>query len=88
MYKWLEVTEIISLIVFALAIFKGGGYCIIGLIFISLFFGVFYIFSPFMVSLLYWPNHTDEPEKKSPKLGKDEFKIIKNQDDEKEIFSN
>lgn len=85
LYKWLEITEILCVIIFALTIFKSGGYCIIGLIFITLLFGIFYIFSPFMVSLLYWPNSSDDEPKKQTK---DEFKVHKDYDEEKEIFSN
>ncbi len=38
-----------------------------------------------MVSLLYWPNSSDDEPKKQTK---DEFKVHKDYDEEKEIFSN
>ncbi len=87
MFKSLEVVEIISLIIAAIAIFKGGVYCLLGLIFITLIFISFYIFSPFMMRLN--PVNydlTDEPKKVDKK--KSEADKRTGEDTSEEIFSN
>ena len=51
MFKLLGIIQAISLLVFMMVVFLGCGYCLLGLIFITLVFGGFYVFSPFMVNL-------------------------------------
>lgn len=87
MFKSLEVVEIISLIIAAIAIFKGGVYCLLGLIFITLIFISFYIFSPFMMRLN--PVNydlTDEPKKVDKKKSESDKRT--GEDTSEEIFSN
>lgn len=51
MFKLLGLIQILSLVTFAIVIFLSFRYCLLGLIFITLLFGGFYVFSPFMVNL-------------------------------------
>lgn len=85
MFKSLEITEIISLIVFAIVIFQGGGYCLLGLIFITLAFTVFYVLSPFMISLN--PIAYDFEEAKAGDENTESKECI-GEDTSNEIFSN
>ncbi len=50
-FKVLGATELMSLIVFVLVMFLGCKFCLIGLIFIILVFGVFYFLSPLLMLL-------------------------------------
>ena len=50
-YQALGFTESICLVIFELYIFKGGGYCLLGLVAVILLFTGFYVFSPFCVRL-------------------------------------
>ncbi len=50
-FQVLGFIESLCLIIFALCVFKGGGYCLLGLLIVLLIFTGFYIFSPFCVKL-------------------------------------
>ena len=82
LFKTLQIIQLISLIIFVFAVFKGSGFCLLGLIFITFIFGGFYSYAPFMIKL---------------KPGKYDTDVVKNfdsmkedvgQSSEKEIFSN
>lgn len=85
MFKSLEIIEILSLITAALAIFKGGVYCLLGLIFIVLIFISFYILSPFMMRLNPIDYSTTEKKQKIKDIESDKRS---GEDTSEEIFSN
>lgn len=87
MFKSLEIIEIISLIIAAIAIFKGGVYCLLGLIFITLIFISFYIFSPFMMRLNPIDYYSSDKPKKIEKKDIESDKRS-GEDTSEEIFSN
>ena len=81
-YKLLGFTQVISLIIFTLVVFLGCGYCLLGLIFIALIFGLFYAGLPFMMTLKPQINNSEiivHHEKITDSTGEDA---------EKEIYSN
>lgn len=71
-FKVLGATELMSLIVFVLVMFLGCKFCLMGLIFIILVFGVFYFLSPLLMLLrpLKDPGRkkkqTEKPKKDKP----------------------
>lgn len=87
MFKTLEIAEILSLIIAAIAIFQGGGYCLVGLIFITLIFVAFYIFSPFMFMLSPYDFELED-EKGKHKKKNIEVEKQSGEDTNEEIFSN
>lgn len=70
-FKFLVFVEILSLIVFAAAVFLGGRYCFMGAGIITLIFGVFYFFSPFTVKLLKTKSGNSDNDFSDKKSGKD-----------------
>ena len=82
MYKLLGFIQVISLVIFTLVVFLGCGYCLLGLIFITLIFGLFYAGLPFMMTLKPLIDDSEiivHHEKIADSTGEDA---------EKEIFSN
>ena len=82
MFKLLGIVEIIAVIAFVAAVFMGCGYCLIGIIFITLIFGIFYAYTPFMINLRKCRknfNLDENPKKEEDTAG---------ETTEKEIFSN
>ena len=82
MFKLLGIVEIIAVIAFVAAVFMGCGYCLIGIIFITLIFGIFYAYTPFMMNLRkyrknFYPD--ENPKKEENTAG---------ETTEKEIFNN
>ena len=82
LFKTLQIIQIISLVIFIAAVFKGSGFCLLGLVFIVLIFSGFYCYLPFMIKL---------------KLSKDNEEVINQygsvkkttgKSSEEEIFSN
>lgn len=71
-FKVLGATELMSLIVFVLVMFLGCKFCLMGLIFIILVFGVFYFLSPLLMLLRPLKDsgrkkkQTEKPKKEKP----------------------
>lgn len=84
-FKLLGATELMSIIVFVLVMFLGCEFCLIGLAFIVLVFGIFYFFSPLLMLLK--PQKNPVKKKKQPEKPKKESSVT---DDvaKEEIFSN
>lgn len=82
-FKLLGAAELMSLIIFIIVMFLGCKFCLIGLAFIILVFGVFYFLSPLLILLR--PQKNPSPKKKqSEKLPK---KQVANDVSKEEIFS-
>lgn len=88
-FRFLGIIELIAIIVFAVSIFIGGKFCLLGIVVITIIFAGFYAFSPFMVQLF-------KTKKKRKKVSEenefnDDFTGVKKEagkDTDTEIYSN
>lgn len=83
-FKLLGAVELMSLIIFVVVMFLGCKFCLIGLVFIILIFGVFYFASPLLILLR--PQKVPSRKKNQTEKSKEE-KPVTTDASKEEIFS-
>jgi hypothetical protein len=87
-FKLLGIAELLSIIIFAVSIFMGGRYSLLGFAAITLVFTAFYALSPFTVRLFRIKLRKSRSNKND---SDDDFTIVKKEagnDTDTEIYSN